>query len=168
MFPDQRGARPCREGTTGGGGHIERGDDQVGALLLAHGVSQDSTRVRIAHGAQVDPALGAAQVGKVRDPHPVQGALIPLASAVILVGYRAPPAAPSRAWVRVQACQALAAHRRGDRTHTYIHARARQSMADARSPIRAARDLVFPGTASSNADAPARARPCGTARFFHV
>ena len=55
---------PCREAAAGGGGHVERGDDQVGALLLAHGVSQDSTRVRIAHGAQVDPALGAAQVGE--------------------------------------------------------------------------------------------------------
>ena len=29
--------------------------------------------------------------------------------------------------------------------HTHIHARARQSMADARSPIRAARHLVLPG-----------------------
>ena len=66
-------------------------------VLLAHGVSQDSARVRITHGAQVDPALGAAQVGKVRDPHPVQGALIPLAGAVILMGHRAPPAAPMHA-----------------------------------------------------------------------
>ena len=74
-------------------------------VLLAHGVSQDSARVRIAHGAQVDPALGAAQVGKVRDPHPVQATLIPLAHAVILMGHRAPPApaAPGRARVRVQA-----------------------------------------------------------------
>ena len=78
-------------------------------VLLAHGVSQDSTRVRIAHGAQVDPALGAAQVGKVRDPHPVQATLIPLVGAVILMGPRPAPAAPGRAWVRVQACQALAA-----------------------------------------------------------
>ena len=69
-------------------------------VLLAHGVSEHSTRVRIAHGAQVDPALGAAQVVKVRDPHPVQGALIPLAHAVILMGHRAPPAAPRRARVR--------------------------------------------------------------------
>ena len=114
-------------------------------VLLAHGVSEHSTRVRIAHGAQVDPALGAAQVGKVRDPYPVQGALVPLAGAVILMGHRAPPAAPGRAWVRVQACQALAAHRRGDRPHTHIHARARQSMADTWSPIGAARHLVFPG-----------------------
>ena len=58
-------------------------------VLLAHGVSEHSARVRIAHGAQVDPALGAAQVGKVRDPHPVQGTLIPLAGAVILMGHRA-------------------------------------------------------------------------------
>ena len=94
---------PCGEAATGGGGHVERGDDQVGALLLAHGVSQDSTRVRITHGAQVDPALGAAQVGQIRDPHPVQGTLIPLAHAVILMGHRAPPAAPGRARVRVQA-----------------------------------------------------------------
>ena len=72
-------------------------------VLLAHGVSQDSARVRITHGAQVDPALGAPQVGKVRDPHPIQGTLIPLAHAVILMGHRAPPAAPSRSWVRVQA-----------------------------------------------------------------
>ena len=94
---------PSGEATTGGSGHVERGDDQVGALLLAHGVSQDSARVRITHGAQVDPALGAAQVGKVRDPHPIQATLIPLAHAVILMGHRAPPAAPSRARVRVQA-----------------------------------------------------------------
>ena len=114
-------------------------------VLLAHGVSQDSARVRIAHGAQVDPALGAVQVGKVRDPHPIQGALVPLAGAVVLMGHRPAPAAPGRARVRVQACQALAAHRRGDRPHTYIHARARQGMADARSPIGATRDLVFPG-----------------------
>ena len=72
-------------------------------VLLAHGVSQDSARVRITHGTQVDPALGAAQVGKVRDPHPIQATLIPLAHAVILMGHRAPPAAPGRARVRVQA-----------------------------------------------------------------
>lgn len=72
-------------------------------VLLAHGVSQDSTRVRIWHGAQVDPALRAPQVGDIRDPHPIQGALIPLAPAVILMGHRAPPAAPGRARVRVQA-----------------------------------------------------------------
>ena len=66
-------------------------------VLLAHGVSQDSARVRITHGAQVDPALGAAQVGQIRDPHPVQGTLIPLAGAVVFMGHRAPPAAPMRA-----------------------------------------------------------------------
>ena len=86
-----------------GGGHVERGDDQVGALLLAHGVSQDSARVRITHGTQVDPALGAPQVGQIRDPHPIQGTLIPLAGAVVLMGHRTPPAAPGRARVRVQA-----------------------------------------------------------------
>ena len=32
---------PCGEGARGGGGHVECGDDQVGALLLARGVSQD-------------------------------------------------------------------------------------------------------------------------------
>lgn len=118
---------PSGEAATGGGGHVERGDDQVGALLLAHGVSEHSTRVRIAHGAQVDPALGAAQVGKIRDPHPVQTTLAPLAGAVVLMGHWTPSAAPAAlgwAWVRVQACEALAAHRRGDRTHTHIHARA--------------------------------------------
>ena len=46
---------------------------------------------------------------------------------------------------RVQACGAQAAHRRGDRPRTHIHARAHESMADARSPIGAARHLVFPG-----------------------
>ena len=56
-------------------------------VLLAHGVSQDSTRVRIAHGAQVDPALVAAQVGDIRDPHPVQATLVPLAGAVILMDH---------------------------------------------------------------------------------
>ena len=114
-------------------------------VLLAHGVSQDSTRVRIAHGAQVDPALGAAQVGKVRDPHPVQGTLVPLAGAVILMGHRPAPAAPGRARVRIQAWQALAAHRRGDRPHPHIYARARQSMADTWRPIGATGHLVFPG-----------------------
>ena len=139
------GHDPCGEGATGGGGHVERGDDQVGALLLAHGVSQDSARVRIAHGAQVDPALGAPQVGEIRDPHPVQGTVVPLAGAVILMGLRPAPAASGWARVRVQACETLAAHRRGDRPHPHIYARARQSMADARSPIGATRHLVFPG-----------------------
>ena len=136
---------PCGEAATGGSGHVERGDDQVGALLLTHGVSEHSTRVRITHGAQVDPALRAAQVGKVRDPHPIQGTLIPLAGAVVLMGHRTPPAAPHRARVRVQACEALAAHRRGDRPHPHIHTRAHESMMDAGSPIRATRHLVFPG-----------------------
>ena len=114
-------------------------------VLLAHGVSQDSTRVRITHSAQIDPALRAPQVGDIRDPHPIQGTLIPLAHAMILMGHRAPPAAPSWARVRVQAREALAAHRRGDRPHPHIHARAHQSMADTRSPIGTTRDLVFPG-----------------------
>ena len=114
-------------------------------VLLAHGVSEHSTRVRITHGTQVDPALGAARVGQIRDPHPIQGTLIPLAGAVILMGHRAPPAAPHRARVRIQARETLAAHRRGDRPHTHIHTRARQSMADTWRPIGAARHLVFPG-----------------------
>lgn len=114
-------------------------------VLLAHGVSEDSARVRIWHGAQVDPALGAAQVGKVRDPHAVQGTAVPLAGAVVLMGHRSAPAAPSWARVRVQACEALAAHRRGDRTHPHIHTRTHESMADARSSIGATRHLVFPG-----------------------
>ena len=59
------------------------------ALLLTHGVSKHSTRVRITHGTQVDPALGAPQVGQIRDPHPIQGTLVPLAGAVILMGHRA-------------------------------------------------------------------------------
>ena len=101
--------------------------------------------MRITHGAQVDPALRAPQIGKVRDPHPIQGALIPPARTVILMGHRGTPAAPGRARVRVQTREALAAHRRGDRTHPHIHARAHQSMADARSPVGATRDLVFPG-----------------------
>ena len=106
------GHDPCGEGATGGGGHVERGDDQVGALLLANGVSQDSARVRIAHGAQVDPAVGAAQVGDIRDPHPVQATVIPLAGAVVLIGHCTPSAAPGRARARVQACEAQATHRR--------------------------------------------------------
>lgn len=47
--------------TTGGSSHVQRGDDQVSALLPTHGISQDPARVRIAHGAQVDPALRAPQ-----------------------------------------------------------------------------------------------------------
>jgi len=70
-------------------------------VLLAHGVSQDSTRVRIAHGAQVEPALRAPQVGGIRDPHPVQGTLIPLAGAVIFMGHWTPSTVPCRALVRV-------------------------------------------------------------------
>ena len=103
---------PTGEAATGGRGHVERADDQVGALLLTHGVSQDLARVRIAYGAQVDPALRAPKVGEIRDPHPVQGTLIPLAGAVILMGNWTPSAAPSWARVRVQACEAQAAHRR--------------------------------------------------------
>ena len=71
---------------------------------------------------------------EVRDSHPVQGALVPLVGAVVFMGYWSPSAAPSWARARVQACEAQAAHRRGDRTHTHIHARARQSMVDARGP----------------------------------
>ena len=41
--------------------------------------------------------------------------------------------------------ESLAAHRRSDRPHTHVHARAHQSMADARSPIGTTRDLVLPG-----------------------
>ena len=70
-------------------------------VLLTHGVSQDSTRVRIAHGAQVEPALRAPQVGGIRDPHPVQGTLIPLAGAVIFMGHWTPSTVPCRALVRV-------------------------------------------------------------------
>ena len=80
MFLDQHGARPHGEAATGGS-HVEGGDDRVGALLLTHGVSQDSARVRIAHGAQVDPTLHATQVGKVRDPHAVNGTLVPTAAS---------------------------------------------------------------------------------------
>lgn len=90
--------------------------------------------MRIAQGAQVDPALRTPQVGEIRDPHPVQATLVPLAGAMIFMGHWTPSAAPHRARVRVQACEALAAHRRVDRTHTHIHARARQSMADAGAP----------------------------------
>ena len=123
-------------------------------------------RVCIAHGAWVDPALRAPQVGKVRDPHAVQGALIPLAGAVILMGHRSAPAAPGWASVRVQACETLAAHRRGDRPRTHIHARAHESMADARSPIGATRHLVFPGHRLIQTPAHQRTlNPCGTLGF---
>ena len=74
---------------------------RVHVVLLAHGVSQDTTRVRIAHNARVDPAVGAAQVGKVRDPHAVQGTLIPLAGAVVLMGHWTPSAAPGQARARI-------------------------------------------------------------------
>ena len=50
-----------------------------------------------------------------------------------------------RARVRVQACETLAAHRRGDRPHPHIHTRTRQSMVDARSSIGTTRDLILPG-----------------------
>lgn len=134
MFPDQHVTRPLREGAAGGGGHVERGNDQVGVLLLAHGVSQDSTRVRITHSAQVDPALRAPQIGQIRDPHPIQGTLIPLAHAMILMGHWTPPAAPGWARVRVQAREALAAHRPGDRPRTHVRTTAHQSAQDTRDP----------------------------------
>lgn len=72
---------PYREDTAGSGGHVERGNDQVSALRLTRGVSQDPTRVRITRGAQVAPALRAPQIGEIRDPYPIQGALIPQARA---------------------------------------------------------------------------------------
>ena len=53
---------PCGEAATGGAA-MSSAVNQVGALLLTHDVSLDSTRVRITHDAQVDPAVGAAQVG---------------------------------------------------------------------------------------------------------
>ena len=130
-------------------------------VLLAHGVSQDSARVRITHGAQVDPALGAAQVGKVRDPHPVQGALIPLAPAVVLMGHRAPPAAPGRAWVRVQACQALAAHRCGEPAHPHPRPSASEHGGCEEPHTCRPRPRVPRPPPHPNADAPARARPAG-------
>lgn len=71
---------------------------------------------------------------EVRDSHPVQGTLISLAGTAILMGRRSPSTAVGRARARVQACEAQAAHRRVDRTHTHIHARARQSLVDARGP----------------------------------
>ena len=101
---------PTGEAATGGSSHVERGDDQVGALLLTHGVSEHSVRVRIAHGAQVDPTLRVTQVGKVRDPHPIQGTLIPLVVAVVLMGHWGPTNAPDPARARVESCQAQAAH----------------------------------------------------------
>ena len=123
--------------------------------------------MRIAHGAQVDPALRAAQVGDIRDPHPVQGALIPLAHAVIRMGHWTPSAAPGRARVRVQACQTQAAHQHGDRMHTHIHAHAYQSMADARSPIGATRHLLFPGHRLIQTPPHQCALAPLGARFFH-
>ena len=116
------------------------------------------------------PSL-ARSAGKreVRDPHPVQATVIRLAGAVVLMGHRAPPAAPGRARVRVQACQAQTVHRRGDRPHTHIHTRTHQSMADARSPIRATRHLVFPGHRLIQTPAHQRTlTPCGTLGFPRV
>ena len=94
MFPNQRGVRPHGETTTGDSSHVERGDNQAGTLLLTHGVTEHSARVHIAHGAQVDPALRAPQVGKVLDPQAVSHALVPLADAVILMDRRRPPTTP--------------------------------------------------------------------------
>ena len=122
--------------------------------------------MRIAHGAQVDPAVGAAQVGEIRDPHPLQATVVPLADAVILMGHRGPSAAHGQARARIQACDAQAAHRRGNRPHTHIHTAEHESMADARSPIGATGHLVFPGHRFIHT--PARQRtltPCGTLAF---
>lgn len=102
---------PTGEAATGGSGHVERGDDQVGALLLAHGLSEHSARVCLAHGAQVDPAVRAAQVGKVRDPHAVSRALVPLVGAVVLMGHRG---RPPRLAGRGRACKLVRPRRRID------------------------------------------------------
>ena len=59
------------------------------------------------------PSLGRSAGRRiVRDPHAVQATLIPLASAVILMGNWTPSAAPGQARARIQACGAQAAHRR--------------------------------------------------------
>ena len=146
MFPDQHATRPLRGRCRRWRRPCQCGDDQSACCaarpwrIPGHGVS--------AHRARRTgrPSRGRSAGRRiVCDPHPLQATLIPLVGAVIIMGHRSSSAAPGRARVRVQACEALAAHRRGDRPHTHIHARARQSMADARSPIGAARDLVFPG-----------------------
>ena len=135
-------------------------------VLLAHGVSQDPTRVRIAHGAQVDPALGAARVGQIRDPHPVQGTLVPLAGAVILMGHRA---RAGRAWTGVGACSGLSgpggASTRRPHAHPHPHPRAPEhgrceEPHRCRPTPRVPRPPPHP-----NACAPARACPAGVHVF---
>ena len=95
--------------------------------------------------------------------------MIPLAGPVILMGHWTLSAAPGRARARVEACEAQAAHRRANRPHTRIHTRTRQSIADARSPIRVTRHLVFPGHRLIHTPAHQRMlTPCGTLVFPRV
>ena len=102
MFPDQHATRPLRGKPPRVVAAMSSAVmTRARVVLLAHGVSEHSTRVCIAHGTQVDLALGAAQVGKVRDPHAVQGTLIPLAGAVVLMGHWTPSAAPGQARARI-------------------------------------------------------------------
>ena len=91
------------------------------------------------HGAQVDPVLGAAQVGEIRDPHPVQATVIPLAGAVILMGHGTASAAPGQTRARVQACETLAAHRRGNRSRSSVTHR---PTTDSPSPKSRATDVI--------------------------
>ena len=65
MFPDQHATRPLRGKPPRVAAAMSSAVmTRVRVVLLAHGVSQDTTRVRIAHNARVDPAVGAAQVGE--------------------------------------------------------------------------------------------------------
>ena len=78
-------------------------------------------------------------------------------------------ARPDRARARVQASEAQATHRRGNRPHTHIHTRTHQSMADARSPIRATRHPVFPRHRPIHMPAPQRPlTPVGRSVFPRV
>ena len=65
--------------------------------------------------------------------------------AVFLMGHWGSPNAPVWARARVESCPAMAAHRCCNRTHTRIHAAAREGAPDARIAIGAARCLVLPG-----------------------
>jgi len=110
------------------------------------------------------------RAGKVRDPYSVQGTLVPLAGAVILMGHRA---RAGRAWTGAGACSGLSglggASTRRPHAHPHPHPRAPERGGHmephrCRPTPRVPRPPPHP-----NAAAPARARaPLGCTVFPRV
>ena len=62
---DQAGARPAALH-----GHLERGDDELGAHVVGHAPADDAAAVGVLDGGEIEPALPGAQVGDVGNPGP--------------------------------------------------------------------------------------------------